>query len=223
VDFEKEELAMATNTIETKVLFVSIGSLIAAEAAMRVVLAGAMYPPMLILGMARLVEIFLLLLIVSLWGKGMSSIGLARDQIMTGVKKGLIWSAVFGLCACLGFVVLFTVHENPLRLIKTDLPSVGARLILFFVVGGLVAPIAEEIFFRGVIYGFLRRWGVLLALAGTTVTFVLAHAISSRIPLTQIVGGIVFAVAYEVEGKLMVPITIHVLGNMAIFTLSLVS
>ena len=90
-------------------------------------------------------------------------------------------------------------------------------------VGGLVAPIAEEIFFRGVIYGFLRRWGVLLALAGSTVIFVLAHAISSRIPLTQIVGGIVFAVAYEVEGKLMVPITIHVLGNMAIFTLSLVS
>jgi membrane protease YdiL (CAAX protease family) len=37
------------------------------------------------------------------------------------------------------------------------------------------------------------------------------------------VGGIVFAVAYEVEGSLMVPITIHVLGNMAIFALSLAS
>jgi membrane protease YdiL (CAAX protease family) len=62
-----------------------------------------------------------------------------------------------------------------------------------------------------------------LALIGTTVIFVLAHAIISRIPLTQIVGGIVFAVAYEVEGNLMVPITIHVLGNMAIFALSLAS
>jgi hypothetical protein len=39
----------------------------------------------------------------------------------------------------------------------------------------------------------------------------------------QVVGGIVFAVAYEVEGSLLVPITIHVLGNMAIFTLSLIS
>jgi hypothetical protein len=36
------------------------------------------------------------------------------------------------------------------------------------------------------------------------------------------VGGIVFAVAYELEGNLMVPITIHVLGNTAIFALSLV-
>ena len=141
---------------------------------------------------------------------------------MAGLKKGLIWSAVFGLCACLGFVVLFAIHENPVRLIETDLPQGAGGLILFFVVGGLVAPVAEEVFFRGIIYGFLRRWGVLLALAGTTVIFVLPHVISSRIPLTQIVGGIVFAVAYEVEGKLMVPITIHVLGNMAIFALSLV-
>jgi len=43
------------------------------------------------------------------------------------------------------------------------------------------------------------------------------------IPLPQVVGGIVFAVAYEIEGSLMVPITIHVLGNLAIFTLSLMS
>jgi len=30
-------------------------------------------------------------------------------------------------------------------------------------------------------------------------------------------------VAYEVEGSLMAPITIHALGNMAIFTLSWIS
>lgn len=214
---------MAPKNIETKVLFISLASIVAAEAAMSVVLAEAVRCPVLILGMARLAEILLLLVIVSISGKGLSSIGLARDQIMAGLKKGLIWSAVFGLCACLGFVVLFAIHENPVRLIKTDLPQGAGGLILFFVVGALVAPIAEEVFFRGVIYGFLRRWGVLLALAGTTVIFVLAHVISSRIPLTQIVGGIVFAVAYEVEGKLMVPITIHVLGNMAIFALSSVS
>ncbi len=215
---------MAPKNIETKVLFICLASIVAAEAAMGVVLAKAVRcPPVLILGIARLAEILLLLAIVSMSGKGLSSIGLARDQIMAGLKKGLIWSAVFGLCALLGFVVLFAMHENPVRLIKTDLPQGAGGLILFLLVGGLVAPVAEEVFFRGVIYGFLRRWGVILALAGTTVIFVFPHAISSRIPLTQIVGGIVFAVAYEVEGKLMVPITIHVLGNMAIFALSLVS
>ncbi|MBW2341949.1 MAG: CPBP family intramembrane metalloprotease [Deltaproteobacteria bacterium] len=43
------------------------------------------------------------------------------------------------------------------------------------------------------------------------------------IPLPQVVGGIVFAVAYEIEGSLMVPITIHVLGNLAIFMRSMMS
>ena len=53
--------------------------------------------------------------------------------------------------------------------------------------------------------------------------FVLAHPIFPVIPIPQVVGGIVFAVAYEIEGSLMVPITIHAQGNLAIFTLSLIS
>ena len=36
------------------------------------------------------------------------------------------------------------------------------------------------------------------------------------------IGGILFAVAYEMEKNLLVPITIHVLGNLAIFTLALI-
>jgi hypothetical protein len=41
--------------------------------------------------------------------------------------------------------------------------------------------------------------------------------------MTQIVGGVLFAIAYEIEGNLMTPITIHSLGNLAIFTISLVT
>jgi hypothetical protein len=72
------------------------------------------------------------------------------------------------------------------------------------------------------LYGFFRRWGILAALIPTTVIFTLAHPVCSHISATRIVGGIIFAVAYEMEASLMVPITIHILGNMAIFTLSLI-
>ncbi len=77
---------------------------------------------------------------------------------------------------------------------------------------------------RGRIVGefFLIVFGVLAALILSSVIFVFAHSISSIIPLPQIVGGIIFAIAYEKEGSLIVPITIHILGNMAIFTLSLI-
>ena len=152
----------------------------------------------------------------------MSSVGLAPSKIVTGLKRGLIWSAGFGICALLGFGVLYAAGMNPVSLIRTRFPQGAPAVILFFAVGGLVAPIAEEVFFRGIFYGFIRRWGVLLAIVCSTAVFVIPHSINAGIPVTQIVGGIVFAVAYEVEGNLMVPITIHVLGNTSIFALSLV-
>ena len=217
------EGSVTAKTIETRILFLSLAALLITEIAARVVLSEPGYSPLLILGVARGVEILVFLLIVSSWGKGMSSIGLARGQTLAGLKKGLVWSAVFGLCTFLGFAVLYAAHmENPIGLIKIHVPPGNHGMVLLFVVGGLVSPIAEEVFFRGIIYGFLKRWGVLVALIGSTVIFVLAHAVISRVPLTQVVGGLVFAVAYEVEGNLMVPITIHVLGNIAIFSLSLV-
>jgi membrane protease YdiL (CAAX protease family) len=73
--------------------------------------------------------------------------------------------------------------------------------------------------FRGLIYGYLRRWGIWPALALSTLVFTLLHTGASGVPIPQIVGGLVFAAAYEIEKKLLVPITIHVLGNLALFSL----
>jgi len=57
----------------------------------------------------------------------------------------------------------------------------------------------------------------------STLTFVLVHPSAFHgIPLTQAVGGILFALTYEKERNLMAPITLHVLGNSAIFALSLI-
>jgi len=126
----------------------------------------------------------------------------------------LIWGA---------FVVLSAAGSNPLKLIQVQLPTKHSEIALFFLIGGMVGPIAEEVFFRGILYGFFRRWGVVVGLVLSTLIFVLMHPINHGVPITQVVGGIVFALAYEVEGSLMVPITIHSLGNMAIFALSLIS
>ena len=209
--------------IEIRVLLLSVVALLAAEVATAAIISETSSSPMLALGIARLLETTLIFLIVSTVGKGMSTIGLGRENLITGLKNGLIWSAAFGMCAFLGFAVLFAAHINPLDMIKTDLPQNMLELILYFAVGGLVSPVAEEVFFRGIVFGFLRRWGVLAAVVGTTVIFVAAHSVRAGVPLTQIVGGIVFALAYEMGGNLMVPIIIHVLGNMAIFSISLLA
>jgi membrane protease YdiL (CAAX protease family) len=59
-----------------------------------------------------------------------------------------------------------------------------------------------------------------MALAASTALFVVLHSVSG-IPVTQLIGGIVFALAYEVTENLMVPMVIHVTGNLAIFCISL--
>jgi membrane protease YdiL (CAAX protease family) len=110
---------------------------------------------------------------------------------------------------------------NALRLLETPLPESIVSIFFYLLIGGVIGPLAEEIFFRGIVYGYLRRWGVFAAVAVSTLLFVLPHLTGGNLPVTQIVGGIVFALAYEKEKNLMVPITIHCLGNLAIFGLTL--
>ncbi len=214
---------MEASKIKIKTLCVSLATIAFIEVAIKIVVSGSYFNTMMILGTARLLETVLIVLIVLIWGKGMSSIGLAPSTIVRGIKKGLIWSAAFGLVTFFTARFAFLFDINPLRLIHTHLPGKTSEIILFFLIGGIVGPIAEEVFFRGMLYGFFRRWGILMALIVTTLIFVLVHPVFPGIPATQVVGGLIFAVAYEVEGSLMVPITIHILGNMAIFTLSLIS
>jgi len=212
---------MEANKIEIKTLAISLATIVSIEWVTSVVISKDLYMPMIILGAARLLEIILIILIVLFLGKDISSIGLAGSRIHCGLKKGLIWSAGFAVVTSFAFVVVFAVGMNPLKLIQVQLPAKPIEIAFFFLIGGIVGPIAEEVFFRGILYGFFRRWGVVVGLVLSTLIFVLIHPMHHRVPVTQIIGGIVFALAYEVEDSLMVPITIHALGNMAIFTLSL--
>jgi len=215
---------MEAKQIDTKTLIISLAAIVSVEWSLRVVVSKGLFDSMVTLGAARLLEIILVILVLLIWGRGVSSVGLAPSRIIPGLRKGLVWSAGFGIVAFFAFVVLYVAGVNALILMQARLPTRLGQIILFFFIGGILAPIAEEIFFRGILYGFFRRWGVLLAVALSTLLFVMAHPMSHQgVFVPQVVGGIVFAVAYEVEGSLLVPITIHVLGNMAIFILSLIS
>ena len=213
---------MEADGIRVKTLAISLGAVIAVEVVARIGIRPGTYNPIIVLGAVRLLQAGLIIIIVLIRKKGLSSIGLSLTKTLPGLKRGLIWSAGFGLITLLGFALIFAIGLNPLTLIHTHLPAKPGGIALFFLVGGLIGPIAEEVFFRGVLYGFCRRWGAPAAVILSTLAFVLAHPVFPAIPITQVVGGLLFAMAYEVEKNLMVPITVHVLGNMAIFALSLV-
>jgi membrane protease YdiL (CAAX protease family) len=209
---------MEAKQIQIKTLVISILAVAALEGAMRGFLA---HHAMMVLGFARILEASAIVLIAVVWGSGLPSLGLDRDGWILGFKRGLIWAAAFAFISCLVVAGLLLTGIHALTFIQTRLPAKHKDIALFFLVGGIIAPVAEEIFFRGLLFGFLRRWGFPLALVLSSLLFVLVHPLNRGFPFTQIVGGLLFAVAYEVEGNLLVPITIHALGNLAIFTLSL--
>lgn len=211
---------MEANRITVKSLIISITAVLCLEAAAGGVTGRSLLNPIIFLGIIRLIEMALLVVVAVLWGNGLSSVGLARASAFHGFARGLLWSAGFGMGALIVHLILYAIGINGMTLIHTHLPRSPGNIILLFLVGGVVGPAAEEIFFRGFLYGFFRRWGVFVALTASTLIFILAHPGFPGISVTQVVGGIAFAMAYEIEGTLMAPITIHVLGNTAIFTLS---
>ncbi len=206
--------------LQLKVLILILVWILVVEWLEKIIVPRTLFDPMIILGAARLLQVILIFLIVIIWGKGLESIGLDLPRIFFGIKKGLIWSFGFGLLAFFAFLVLFLIGIDPLPMIKMPMSSNINQFIILICIGGILAPVAEEVFFRGVLYGFFRRWGLIVALIVSTLLFVVVHPTGQGIPVIQIVGGIIFAVAYEVEGTLMTPITIHILGNCSLFTIS---
>ena len=59
---------------------------------------------------------------------------------------------------------------------------------LSFLVVAVVAPIVEELTFRGLGFGLLSKYGVRVALVGTAVLFGLVHGFLVALPLFVIVG-----------------------------------
>jgi membrane protease YdiL (CAAX protease family) len=193
------------------------------EAGARLGIEGKAPHPMMVLGAVRLLQAGLILMLVFLGEKGLAAIGLSQKGLLPGFKRGLLWTAGFGLLVSLAGVLLFVAGIHPFSFIYTPLPANSAQILLFFIVGGIIGPVTEEILFRGILYGFFRRWGAMAAILLSTLAFVLVHLHLLLIPVTQIVGGLLFALAYEVGKNLVVPITLHSLGNMAIFGISLMA
>ena len=211
---------MVTARINATTLLLAVGAIVVVELLQAALQTATPLPALAATGINRLLQTALLLGIVFQVRRELAPIGLSWATLAAGIKRGLMWSSAFGIVAATGFAGYYLLGGHPLALIRSRLPDRTGDLVLLFVVGGLIAPVAEEIFFRGILYGFLRRWGAVTAVAISTVVFVILHP-APGLSLTQIVGGVVFATAYEIEGNLMVPILIHVLGNNAIFALSL--
>lgn len=102
-----------------------------------------------------------------------------------------------------------------------------APVVLLAILSLAFAPIMEELFFRGFIFGGLRgRWGTGWAALASGLLFGLAHlgnpgTAYTIVPIVAV--GALFALGYAYSGSLLAAIGAHFLFNLASFLVGLLS
>jgi uncharacterized protein len=202
-----------------KTLLVATAAIVLLESVSSSAVSADMASAMVATGLTRCVGIGILLTITFKMQGRLNAIGLRPSAIGSGILRGIVWSMGFGAVVAVGLAVGRLAGIIPVGLFQSRMPVQPVDILSYFLVGAGVAPIAEEIYFRGFVFGYLRRWGPIAAILGSTLLFVVVHPDLQNIPIPQIVGGLLFALSYEVEKNLMVPIVIHMSGNLALFSL----
>ncbi len=142
----------------------------------------------------------------------------------------LVYAGVAGYSIYLLAIIVqgLTMHGTPLAQLEALQVGVklfrqqnAASIVIYVGLLGVVAPIAEELIFRGFVYGALRRYVPAFAAVGVSaIVFGLMHM--NSLALVQIVFiGIVLAVLYERTRSLLPGIVCHGLNNILVFCLIL--
>lgn len=143
--------------------------------------------------------------------------GLVRAPFAATVGKSLaIFFSYLLLFALYAQLVELTSDETPDKL-GADSGTLG--MLGFVLMASIVAPFAEEFFFRGMIFrAFANGMGVVLAALTSGLLFGAVHidSLASErllqvIPLAGL--GVLFAVLYAWSGTLFAPIALHATNN----------
>jgi len=183
-----------------------------------------------VLGASFFLEVFLLgtavYFSVIKYGLPWSVLGLrAPSQGGWWLPPALVVAGLFVIYGYFAVLGAFGVHPS------ADLPEEAfqnvAPAATLAVLSLIFAPIMEEIFFRGFIFGGLRRrWGTLGAALGSGALFAVAHIGNPGtvyvLPPIGLVGAL-FALGYAYSGSLLPVMAAHCLFNLFSFTVGLAS
>jgi len=153
-------------------------------------------------------------------GFGLITGRLGRDIAWSAFAFLAIWPLVAALLRLSEGAVSYLWGEDHLKdhrvihaLDNPDLPSWCAWLLIATAV--VLAPVAEELFFRGILQTRLAtslhsRWAALL-IASACFGFVHSDQYAAVVPLVAM--GIILGYVYEATGSLVAPILIHAVFN----------
>ena len=81
-------------------------------------------------------------------------------------------------------------------------------------IAGIVAPIVEELIFRGLLYrAWEAQWGWFWSMLATSTVFAAYHPV----PFAAFIGSVIFVAVLRRTGSLWAPILVHAAGNIALW------
>lgn len=129
-----------------------------------------------------------------------------------------LWMTGLGLMIAFGFNALWSIALAELGwATQPDLVPVFGRSVWGFlaalVIAGGVAPVAEEVFFRGFVQaGLENRFGAWLAVLGTALLFALVHVLPGVLPPIFVLG-LIFGIMRAETGSVWPCILLHAAFN----------
>lgn len=135
------------------------------------------------------------------------------------IGSGLGFLAIVASTLIVSLLVALTGSDAALEQVLTGgLMETPLELALAVMAAVVLAPVAEELLFRGLLHRSLRRRSrIVPATAVSSVLFAVVHvdvAFSQPLALVGLtLVGVILAIAYERTGSLLVPIMIHAVHN----------
>ena len=136
-----------------------------------------------------------------------------------GIGVGLGIVAIVGSTLIVSVLVTLTGSEaTPEQVLTQGITDTPVQLLLTVLAAVVMAPIAEELLFRGLLHrGLRRRMHVVPATLLSSALFAVVHVeVAASQPLALIgltFVGVVLAIAHERTGSLLVPVVIHATHN----------
>ena len=134
-----------------------------------------------------------------------------------------LWLALTGVLAVCPMTLLADVLSALAGRFAAPLASAAgggeSALLPLLLRSAVLAPLCEELFFRGYLQGTLSRYGAVRACVAAALLFALAHGLSMNLPCYALLGLMLGALTLR-TGSVLAPLLVHMAYNAALALLA---
>ncbi len=157
---------------------------------------------------------------------GISIFGMQPRELPEAAARGALWLIVtYPLILAVQVMVqrVFGTADDSQQIVRYFIEHPDPRhRIAVVVMAVFVAPVAEEVIFRGYFYGVIRRYGGRIpALLTSSLLFAAIHVHIPSIPGLALLA-VILCLLYERTASLWAPITMHALFNASTIAILLI-